>query len=93
MEELRAPMEQFLTIDYPLISMHREDEERKQNWMLRTDANIVTPTINILYGHTYAELLSQHLLTIQARMGCFLTDYYSLISMHHEAEERKQKGC
>ena len=83
-------MEQLLTNYYQLISMHYEEEERKQNWMLRTDSNHVPPNINLLYGRTYTDISTQHLLAIQARMGCFLTNYYNLKSMHHEEEERKQ---
>jgi len=90
LEEQRAPMEQLLTNYYHLISMHHEEEERKQNWMLRTNCNHVPPNTNLLYGRTYPELSPQDLLGGPALMGCFLTDCYPLKSMHHEEEERKQ---
>jgi len=80
----------FLTIDYQLISIHHEEEKRNQNWILRTDSNHVPPNINLLYGRTYTDLSTQDLSTIPARMGCFLTIDYQLISIHHEEEKRKQ---
>jgi len=89
LEEQRAPMEQILTNYSTLISIH-EEEKRKQNWMLRTDSNLVPPSINLLYGRTYSAISTQHLLEGPARMGCFLTIDYNLISMHREEEERKQ---
>jgi len=55
-----ARMGCFLTIDYHLISMHHEEEERKQKWMLRTDSNRVPPNINLIYGRTYTEISTQH---------------------------------
>jgi len=86
-------MEQILTIDYPLISIHHEAEESTQNWMLRAaDSNHVPPNINLRYGRTYTDISSQHLSTIQALMGCFLANYYHLKSMHHE-EEESRSGC
>jgi len=85
-----ARMGCFLTTDSHLISMHHEEEERKQNWLLRTDSNHVPPNINLPYGRTYTDLSPQHLLEGPARMGCFLTTDSHLISMHHEEEERKQ---
>ena len=67
----------FLTIDYYLISMHHEDVERKQNWMLRTaDSN--PPNINLLYGRTYPAISTQDLLTIPARMVFVHLDHYPL---------------
>jgi len=85
-------MEQILTIDYHLKSMHHEEEKRKQNWMLRTaDSNRVPPIINLLYGRTYTAISRKHLSTIQALMGCFLTIDYHLISIQDEEEKRKQK--
>jgi len=83
-------MEQTLINYSALISMHHEEEETKQNWMLRTDSNHVPPNINLLYGRTYSDLCTQGFSSISALMGCFLTIDYSLISMHHEEEERKQ---
>ena len=71
-----ALMEQLLTIDYNLISMHHRKEERRQNWMLRTaDSNHVPPNINLLYGRTYPELSPQDLLRGPARMVLFHLDY------------------
>ena len=70
--------------------MHHEEEERKQNWILRTDSNHVPPNINLLYGRTYPDLSSQHLSSIPARMVLFHSSNSQLISMHHEEEERKQ---
>jgi len=70
--------------------MHREEEERKQKWMLRTDSNHVPPNINLLYGRTYPGLSPQHLSSIPARMEQILTNCYQLKSMHREEEEAKQ---
>jgi len=71
-------MEQALTIDYNLISMHHEEEERKQNWMLRTYSNHVPPNINLLYGGTYTDTSSEDLLGGPARMVFFHLDDYHL---------------
>ena len=68
----------FLTIDSPLISMHHEEEERTQNWMLRTDSNHVPPNINLLYGRTYPELSSQDLLGDLSPLVLFHLDHCQL---------------
>jgi len=58
--------------------MHHEKEERKQNWVLRTDFNHVPPNINLLYGGTYTEVSTQALSTTAARMVFFRSDHYPL---------------
>ena len=44
----------------------------------------------LLYIRTYPDISSQSLSTIPALMGCFLTNYSELKSMHHEEEEKTQ---
>jgi len=84
-------MELILSNYYTLISIHHEEEERKQIWMLRMDSNHVPPNINLLYGRTYPAISPQDLPTSPARMGYFLTIVYdSLYLMHHEEEEKTQ---
>jgi len=58
--------------------MHHEEEERKQNWMLRTDSNNVPPNINLLYGRTYPDISPQDLLGGPARMVFFHLDHFDL---------------
>jgi len=68
----------FLTIDYELISIHHEEEERKQNWMLRMDSNHVSPNRNLLYGRTYTDLSPEDLLGVLARLVLFRLDHSDL---------------